>query len=185
MAAGNANRVLRAPGRLIVNPTNLSAPDTYGGVEVGRTTLVRLLPLGTGFRVINEGLGEATDVLEGSIEYLFACVLRGWDDDGVRTLLSGGYDRGVDTQHAVYSEPGHTTPGASALPRAVTLLYVPDNHVFAPAVLINRGVPDWEAGATIPFQRGTDLVLPIAVDCVRDEAGSILSVGLLSDLSLT
>ena len=31
MAAGNASRILRAPGRLVVNPSDLSTAYPYGG----------------------------------------------------------------------------------------------------------------------------------------------------------
>ena len=37
MASGDVSKVLRAPGRLVVNPSNLAAAYPYGGVEVGKT----------------------------------------------------------------------------------------------------------------------------------------------------
>lgn len=185
MAAGNVARIVRAPGRLVVNPTDLGAAYPYGGTEVGKSNLCVLQPRGTGFRVEAESLGEATDVLESSNEYVFACFLRGWDDDAVAQFLSGGFTAGAVSKHAVWSEPGTTVPGASALDRALILLYVPDDLLHTPAVLVFRGVPDWNEGSELAFQRGDELGLPIAFDCIRDTNDHILSVGRLADLSLT
>jgi hypothetical protein len=185
MAAENAARIIRAPGRLVVAPSNLSAAYPYGGTEVGKVRLAVLQALGTNFRVVSEGLGEATDVLEASNEYVFACFLRGWDDDAVQQFYGGNYTAGTVSGHAVFDEPGTTTPGASALSRGKIVLYVPDDVVHVPSVLIYRGVPDWQAGAEFAMQRGEEVGLPVAIDCLRDANDNILRVGVLADLSLT
>ena len=69
--------------------------------------------------------------------------------------------------------------------RAIKLLYVPDDPVSNPAVMIYRGVPDWSENAELAFQRQEELGLPIAVECVRNDSDNILEVGRLADLSLT
>lgn len=184
MVAGNVAQVIRGSGRLVVGPTNLSAAFPYGGTEVGKTHSCALLPLGTGFRVLDEGLGEASNVLEASNEYVFTCFVRGWDDDAVQLFLSDGQTQGSTTKHRTWSAPGSVTPGASALGRALKVLYVPDDTTHVPAVLIYRGVPQWQDGATLAWQRGEELGIPIALDCIRNSANRILSVGRLADLTL-
>lgn len=185
MTAGSASRVLRVPGRLVIDPTDLTDDFPHGGTLVGRTRLVVLKPLANPFRVESEGLGgDASDVLEGSNHYVFACFLRGWDDDAVALLLPDGYTQGSVTGHAVFSSPGLNAPGRSALGRARTLLYVPDNPVDAPAVLIHRGVANWGDGAELALQRQTELGLPLVVECVRAADGRILDLGRLPDLTL-
>lgn len=184
MVAGTAARTLRGSGRLVLGPTNLSNPYPYGGVEVGRTKAVSLQPLGQGYRVISEALGEASDILEASNEFVFSCFVRGWDDDAVELLLSDGEEEGPASQHRVWGSPGAVTPGASALPRAVVALYVPDDLIHVPAVLVYRGVPAFLDGAALAWQRNEELGIPIALDCMRDAAGRIVSVGLLADLEL-
>jgi hypothetical protein len=51
-------------------------------------------------------------------------------------------------------------------------------------VLIYRGVPDWSEGAEFAFQRQEELGIPLAVECIRNSDGKILSVGRLVDLTL-
>ena len=184
MAAGDAARVIRAPGRIVIGPTNLSTTYPYGGTEVGKSNLCAVLPIGTPFRVECEGLGEASDILEPNNHYVFACFLRGWDNDAVQQLLAGGYNAGATTQHAFFDVP-QNVPGASSIGRAVILLYVPDDLVHTPAVLIYRGIPDWSEGSELSFQRGSDLGIPLAVDCLRDANANMLRIGRLADLSLT
>ena len=185
MTAGHASRVLRAPGRLVANPTDLSVAYPYGGTELGLTRVVVLLSQGAGFRVESEALGEATDVLEESNHFVMSCFLRGWDDDAMKHLLADHYDAGAVSGHAVVTIPNRARPGSSALVRAKILLYVPDDLVGAPALLIYRGVPDIPAGAEIAFQRREELGVPITVDCIRDSNGNILQVGRFADLSLS
>ena len=167
-----------------MNPTNLAIAYPYGGVEVGLTRACALLPLGTGFRVFSEGLGEASDVLEPAHEFVFTCFLRGWDDDAIETLFIDGYREGTVSKRAVWSAPGVAVPGSSALPRAVKLLFVPDDVAHVPAVLVYRGIPDWGTNAALAFQRREELGIPLAIDCIRDALGRIVTVGILVDLSL-
>lgn len=187
MAAGAAHRSgIRAPGRIILNPTDLGDASTnYGGTEIGWANLCVLQPLGTAFHVEYEGLGEVGDVLEANKRYVFACLLRGWDDDAVRLMLANGYTAGGVSQHAAWSEPSTDVPGSSAISRAVILLYVPDDVIHVPALLVYRGIPDWTDGAELAFQRGEELGIPITVDCLRDANGNMLTVRRLSDMSLT
>lgn len=187
MAAGNVSRIIRAPGRIIIDPTDLSAiaqDGTYGGTEVGKSNQCALTPLGIPFRIESEALGEATDVLEPNNRYLFNCFLRGWDDDGIELLRSGGYELGTTSQHSTFAVPGSVTPGQSAIARAVILLYVPDDLIHNPAVLIYHGIPDIAEGAEFALRRPDELGITLAVDCLRDSNDNILRVGRLADLSL-
>ena len=78
-----------------------------------------------------------------------------------------------------------TTPGASALARAQILLYVPDDTLHNPAVLVYSAIPQWTPGAEIAFQRGVEYGIPLSAECFEDSNGNTLQIGRLSDLSLT
>lgn len=188
MAAGSATRVIRAPGRLVVNPTTEFAAGTFpfGGTEIGKANLCALMPMGASYRVEYESLGEAGDVLEGSIRWVFSCFVRGWDDDAVQLLMPDGYSAGATSQHSVFSAPGAQVPGSSALSRAVKLAYVPDDPLHVPGVLLYRAVPDWSDGAEIAYRRGSELGLPLAFECIRDTSSParILKIGRIVDLAL-
>lgn len=185
MAAGNASQVIRAPGRLIVAPTALNIPGVYGGTEIGLTRACVLQPMGSPFRIECEGLGDASDMLNRPLRYVFSCFLRGFDDNALALLFPDFVDVGTISGHAVYSAPGSKVPGTSALSRGRTFLYVPDDTINVPAVLIHRGIPDWSPGAALAFQRQDELGVPLTIECLRNSSGNSLSVGRLVDLSLT
>lgn len=185
MAAGNAARTIKNAGRLVVGPTDLTAAYPYGGTEVGRTKLVVIQSFGEQYRIEGEALGRATDILEADKRWTFSCFLRGWDDDAVDLLMSDGDAVGGVSSHQVWNAPGSTTPGASALTRAKILIYVPDDLLHNPAVLVFSAVPQWTPGAELALQRGAEFGIPLSAECFEDTNGNTLSIGRLADLSLT
>ena len=183
MAAGLAARVIHAPGRVVIGPTNLSNAYPHGGTEVGKTNAFAIQPQGTPFRVECEGLGEATDILEANNAYTAAFFLRGWDDEAVEKMTNG-FVVGGTSRRAIFRVPANV-PGTSSSGRAVILLYVPDDIIHVPSILIFAGIPDWTQGGELAFQRGEELGLPITVDCLRDSNNNMLDVARFTDLSLT
>ena len=179
-------RVIRAPGRLAVEPTDLALPFPHGGVSCGRVRAVVLQPLGgVGFRVMSEGLGEPTDILKPSQRFVFTCFLRGWDDAALAALWPDQTNVGAVSGHAIFEVPGRAVPGESAIEdRARLILFEPDDPVAAPSVLIYRGIPDWRDASQLMFQRTDELGMPLVVECMRGGDGRTISVGRLSDLTL-
>lgn len=184
MTAGTASKVIRGPGRLVVAPTNLALPYPYGGKEVGRTKVVVLQFLGQSFKVKQEGLGEITEVLESDKRFVFSCFLRGFDDDALKQLWEDNYTLGSVTGHSVYEEPGVSIPGKTALDRARKILFVPDDLINVPAMILYRAIPDWGESAAINWSRTEELGLPFAAECIRDASNRILKIGRLADLTL-
>jgi hypothetical protein len=185
MASPNVMRTIRAPGRMVVDPVDFRTAYPYGGTEIGLTRAVIVQPLGTSFRVESEGLGEATDVLEANNRWVVGFFLRGFDDDALTLLLSDYADRGAVTGHTHLKVPNRAMPGASGLTRARRFVFVPDDLIHVPAILIYRGIPDFQDGAEMAFQRGEELGLPMAVECLRDTQNRILEIGRLADMPQT
>lgn len=184
MATGRSARIIRGPGRLVVNPSEPLDSSAYphGGVEVGRANMVILKPLAQSYAVEHEDTGEIGDIIGAGQRWVLTLFLRGWDDEAVETLLSRGYSVGEQTQHAVFSVPGSHQAGTSELTHAVSLLFVPNDLVNVPALLCYRAVPDWQDGTEIAFRRGAEVGMPLAFECVRDDDGRILQIGRLHDL---
>lgn len=184
MATGNTNGILRVPGRVVVNPTRFDREFPFEGVQIGLVRQFAVVSVGSPTLVPFEGLGAPGDVIEPPESYVAAFNLRGWDDDAVRVLFANRESEGARTRHRALSIPGAGVPGASALARAVSILYVPDNPVDAPAAFIRRGVPFWTEGAAMQFARGEEFEVPLVVQCFRDAAGRVVDFGRLADLSI-
>jgi len=188
MTTPRTSSVIRAPGVVVANPSDLTDPDgdqTYGtGVILGKTRAVALVGLGTFYGVECEGLGEYSDWLEANNRYIVNLFLRGWDKDAVEQTLAGGYALGATTGRPVWTEPGTKTPGESTLSRAKVFLFAPDDTIYHPALIIRRGIPDFADGAELAFQRDEELGLNMTVECLRNGSGKILDLGMLEDLTL-
>jgi hypothetical protein len=184
MAEGNVSRVLHGPGRMVVNPTDLGLDYPFGGTPVGLVRAMVLQSSGNRLAVESEGLGAVQDVLEPSERVLASWFLRGWDDDGIALFRPGEHSTGGVSGHAKLTIPGSTQPGASALPRALSILWVPNNEVDVPAMLLHRALVFWTEGSEIAYQRAAELGVALVADCLRDDSGRAAQIGRLSDLSL-
>lgn len=183
----SSSRVIRAPGTVIAAPTDLTdaaGTGEYGGSIIGSTRAVALATLGEDYRVECEGLGEASDVLEGNNRHVASFFLRGWDKSAVLNILAGGYAEGATTKNAVWSVPGTRTPGQSASSRALVWLFVPDDTHNHPAVIIRAGIPGFTTGAELLMQYEEEFGITVSIECLRDGTGKTLDVGHLEDLTL-
>lgn len=181
-----SHTILRAPGRIVINPTNMAADPPFGGVFAGRAMDVALVESGgPGRSIVSELLGETTEILEPNNATSFACFLRGWNDEAVEQFLANGYAEGDETRRAGYSSPGNRTPGQSALDRAVKLVFVADNPVDGISLLIHRFVPFWDAEAQLRWSRRDEFGIPLRGECLRGANGRIYDLKRLADLTLT
>lgn len=186
MVTSSSAKIARAPGRILLNIATEPASTVYpfGGKEVGKVNQVRFTRNSSTIPIFHEGSGEIGDVLEGPNRYSFACFLRGWDDDAITTLFSGQASAGTDTGHAVALFPSLLNPGNSALARGVKILYVPDDVLNVPALLVYNAVPMQQEGADMLWGRSSELGMPMACECTRDAYGRVAAIGRLQDLQL-
>jgi len=182
----NVAQVIRATGRLVVNPTGDLASDEfpYEGTALGLVRLCVLQPLGESLLVEYEGLGAVGAITRGSNWHTFACTVRGWNDTAIEELHTNEQGIGAQTGRRTMSIPGSKYPGARASTRQVKLLFAPDDVLHVPAVLMYAAVPNWDAGITMQFDRKSELGLPLSFGCMQDSLGRVLSIGRLSDLEL-
>jgi hypothetical protein len=186
MASGLAAQPIKAPGRIVINPSGNLATGTfpYNGTTIGKVKGCAWKPLGTRVLIENEALGEVTEVLEENNRYTFTCMLRGWDDDAIEVLRPGNHLRDAASQHAMLEVPGDSVPGRSVMDEAVVLLFVPDDYERVPGIVFYRAIPDWQDGAEISLQRSSELLLPLVFDCLRNDDGRIFSKGLIQGIYL-
>lgn len=188
MAAGTARGVIRAPGKLIVAPSQAfdGGAFPYGGTPVGLIRDARLTEFGLpGKEIFDEGSGEVVEVLEPARRWMFTCFLRGWDDDAVAQFFKGNRSQGDVSQHSVFNVPGTRLPGQSTADSLnLVLAFIPDNPIEVDGFMIYRGVPMWTPDAELAFQAGEEFALPLQVLCLRNSANHTVQIGRLPDLPL-
>lgn len=186
MASGSSAKIVRGHGRVIVNPTTEVSAGSFpfGGTEIGKVSMFAIASRGEGLIVESEGLGRVSEVLEGGIAWGVTFLLRSWDDDAIAALFPDAFEAGDSTQHATFQIPGAIKPGSSALGRAVKLMFVPDDVIGTPGLIVYRGVPDFRPATEVALRRSQEIVLPVAVECVQDTSGRILAMGRIHDLGV-
>jgi len=183
--AKNVNKIIRASGKLVINPTNLSLPFPYGGTQIGYTKSLAVRSLGQTALVQSEGLGQVSDYLQANHRWVMACMIRGWDDDALALLQPDHYSVGAVTRHALMTVPGQAIPGVSQFDQAKTVLFAPDDVINVPAVIAYRAIADIQDGEALSWQRTQELGMPMAFELLQGATGKILQIGRLADLSVT
>lgn len=187
MATRSVRNVIRAPGKLIKDPTNLSAADPYGGTELG---VVRNLVFRPGHET-EESLGEefgrvvaATLVAERAV---FACVLRSWDNDMLAAVFPNtaaptkGRFRLV---HGRASGGSFNRAGYALDSLAFKLLFVPFAVEEHPALIMYNAVPMVDESAEIQMSIGAEYGLALMFKATPDATGRDYTDGSLSDLAV-
>lgn len=179
-------KLVRAPARIVIGITQEPANGVYpfGGKEIGKVKQVRFASSSTPLTVIHEGSGEIGEMLEAPNRYIFACYLRGHDNDALKALFGVRASVGSQTGHQVVLFPSLVSPGKSAIGRGVKVLVVPDDPVNVDALLIYQAVPDLQEGAEMSFSRNEELGFPMRFECIRDTFGRVAAIGRLQDLKL-
>jgi hypothetical protein len=192
MATGNVARIIRAPGTVHLDPLNVSGP-AFGGVVAGHVNSIAFAMQGNEFEIENEALGEVTDVLEGDNRFAVSFFARGFDDDAIEKLVASNYVLGAVSGHAMMQQIktagefhlGSNVPGSATNTRGIKLLFVPDDTIHVPALLLYNAIPTFTEGAELLLQRTEELGLPITLRCLRDANGNTFQMGRLVDLDLT
>ena len=153
----NINEIMRVPGLLFWNPTNLSAEATWG-TKLGYTdTGVTLEPVGDFLPIKREEYGNRTeDVFYAGNSPQLVCVLQSWNTTAIERCFPGM--GGTLT----VSSPGAYRPG-KMISRSNTapLLFVPDDTTNNPCLLLQKACPRQANGIKIRFSHTDRIFLSI------------------------
>ena len=185
MTAPLTHKTMRASGRLIFSPQDITNADgKWGGTVLGSTMAFSIQSLGEQYEVEGEGIGRPTDILEADRRYACGCALRGWDDDAARHLMTDGDTVvGAVTGHRIWTGPGVVVPGSSALSRAIALLYAPDDYNNIPGVLVYHAIPQIAPGVEIEWGKGVETIIPFAARAFQDSNGNAVTIAFVRDMT--
>ena len=96
--------------------------------------------------------------------------------DGANTL-------GTVTGHRMLHLPGTIVPGKTALGRATSFVFAPDDYHHVPGVLVYAGVPQLSPGVEIEFGRAVETIIPFAARCFQHSSGYSITVAYLRDMT--
>jgi len=172
---------LKLRGKLVKDPTDLSAVYPHGGTELGvihemifspniKTSYVRAWEFGN-TKVEGVYAGEGA---------VIGCTLKEFDSDALGAVfpnVSGTTIRGIA------SATSANFPGYLLSNKSMVLLFSPHATTNHPAILIYKAIPEVEETMRIQMHRKFYLGMPVIFSALPNTAGLSYEVGLLSNLT--
>ena len=155
MGAADVEKVLRAPGQLCINPTDLTIVFPHGGTSLGALEAALVQPFKLTEEIISPSRNDVAEWLYLGESWKLSAILRQQDDD-VKTTLFENTSVGAVTGERVVNARGTVLPGSPLSARAVQLCFSPFNPTH-PGVLFHRALPALEETAELNFSMFTDL----------------------------
>ena len=183
MSIPNIDDILRVPGRLCIDPTNLAIAYPHGGIGIGVIRNILVKQASVSYSVTAEEFGKETvDMVYGGETWVLGAVLRSYDKDAIQKLFPNT-SLGVSGQRVI-SHPGATREGHLLSSRTVKLLFSPDDTTNHPMVLLHKAAPLVEETAEFNLSLAQELGLAIMFVGLRDASNRVIAIGIGSDLTL-
>lgn len=177
--------VIRSPGRLVINPTDLTAAFPYGGTELGSVRQVTHLRFGADYALTAEEFGfEPVEYNQHGEIHGVSAFCRGFDDDVISALFPNTA-AGTTSQHQVVTWPGTNRAGTWRSAVGVKLLFAPFNPIDVDAIILYRGIPMDEDSARTPLAWQEEYGFPVTFMGIRDASGNGGQMGRLADLTVS
>ena len=165
MASRDQTDVIRAPGRLYLN-----------GTELGIVRAIHLDLVQTQFRIHLEEYDETGEVILGGQRYRLFTILRQWNDDAL-TAVFPNVEGTTGKKGVAY--PGSIRAGrlASAHAGAGALVYAPNDPVNHPRVVFRRALPLFDEEMRLYFSIARELGIPVMFEGIRDAGDKGYDIG--------
>ena len=184
MALPDATKIFRVPGRLCIDPTDLSTAFPHGGTAIGIASQIRVVTGIEEARVTAEELGgQAVEAILGKRDFVLGCLLRQWDNDAIGTLFGSDATTG-SSGDKVINWPGTDRAGYQLSARSVKLCFTADRQTEHPSLLVYKAIPLVAEAEAMRLTVLAELVMPAVLLGIRDSSSRVAAMGLLSDLSL-
>lgn len=188
MSAADLNQALSAPGRLVINPTDLTATYPYGGTQLGETREVRAILTGGWFDVEAEEYGGAiVESVWSGENVALGCFLRQFDETAVATVFpntkTGATTKRVAITHWM-DAASPVRPGHLLSARGVKLLFVPFDVDRIRCVYFSRATPRTNEVVALEKALGTREQTPAVFLAIPSAAAKVYQIDFLREITL-
>lgn len=184
MSSADPRSILKIPGRLVKDPTDLTADFPHGGTELGivRERVFRVIQRRQIITANEFGL-EPAEVIESGQTAVFACTLRGFDVNAVAQIFPDVVTS-TDSGFPVIRYPGSARAGELASGRAFKLLFSPRNTEEHPGFVFYNAIPLMAETMEMDFSADREFGINVVFQAIRDNATppKVYQIGLLADL---
>lgn len=187
MSAPSSTQILRVPGTLIWNPTDLGQAEPYGGTYLGQVRDIEFAPQPKVRPILAEEWGANVDVVYCGERPLLRAVLRYPDSDAVSTAAFKAVASGSSGIRWLF-RPGGTTEntraGTSLFSRGGKLLFAARASSSHPFILLRNALPAFDEALKLQMSFGEEYGIALAFWAAPDSSGRAYDVALKSNLTL-
>ena len=187
MAAPSSASIIRVPGRLIANPTNLGAAEPYGGTYLGTCRDQEFIPEPVLRPIWNQVWGAYSDVIYGGERAVFKAVVRYPDADMLLTAMFKPVSPGSSGAGFRF-RPGGTTAntraGTALSTGSLKLMFAARAPNAHPSIIVYNAIPALDEAARLQLSFGEEFGLAVAFYGSPDSSGRVYELGRLNNLTL-
>jgi len=185
MAAPSTQNMLRIPGKLVKDPTDLSAAYPYGGTELGLVHQAMFKPQAKHHPITAEEWGEQTvEVISGGTSVLFGVTLRGMDNDAWSSVWPDTATGSPSGDKTIRFRVDNSRAGSLLSASSMILLFVPEAVMRHRAVIIRDAIPVVVEDASIQFSASEEIALDVIFYGRPDSSERVAQIGYIKDLAL-
>jgi len=188
MATADIHTVLQVPGRLVINPTNLSAAYPYGGTELGAVHQIAARRVAATYDIAAMEYGGAiVEAVQGGENWAVGAYLRQFDNDAIAAVFpntsTGTTTKRVGVKHWM-NAGSPVRPGSLLSARSVKLLFVPYDVDRHRAVYLYRALPRVEEVWEMALAVDSRVEVPVLFVGIPDSNGKVAVVDYLREITL-
>ena len=185
MVAPLAQNMLRIPGKLVKDPTDLDAVYPYGGTELGLVHQVMFKPQAKHYPITAEEWGEqAVEVISGGTSVLFGVTLRGMDNDAYSSVWPDTAAGDPSGDKVVRFRVDNSRAGILLSTLSMVLLFVPESEMRHRAVIIRDAVPVIAEDAVLNLSPSEEIALDVIFYGRPDSSDRVAEIAYIKDLAL-
>ncbi len=188
MATADLNQCLQVPGRLVINPTDLTAAYPYGGTELGAVHQIAVRRTAGSFDVMaSEYGGAVVETIQGGENWALAAYLRGFDNDAISTVFpntaTGTTTKRRGVKHWM-DAASPVRPGSLGSARSVKLLFAPYDVDRCRAVYFFRALPRVEETWEMALSVDTRVEVPVVFVAIPNASLKVAVADFLREITL-
>lgn len=188
MSTALVRDVLRIPGRIVINPTNLASAFPHGGTEMGLTRDAEMrFGISTSLVTAEEwGQAPVESVYTGE-SAVFAAVLREWDNDAIDNIFPNtgtGATSGDRSILGRVSGGSFNRAGYLLSNKSFILLFSPKAVDRHPMVLVRKAIPMVEETSLMRLSLAEEFGIGVVFQAIPNSTGQVYDIGKREDLTL-
>ena len=185
MASPKARSMIKVYGKLVKDPTDLTAAYPYGGTELGLVGQILFRPQNQSQVLTAEEWGEQPwEVVDGGTAVWMACDLRGIDGDAYGAAFLDTATATPSGEKTIRFRANNGRAGTLRSTQSMILLFVPDAPLRHRAIILRDAIPVVVEDAEISLSKDDEWSLRIAFHGRPDASNRIAEIAFLGDLSL-